>query len=77
MSARCDLTELPVTDCACRNCRNLPDPIVEEKGELGPWFAARFEGRCAGCEERFDGGDPIRADGTGYGYLAECCGVQS
>jgi hypothetical protein len=74
MNARCDLTDLPVTDCA--HCRKLPDPLAEpEQFELGPWFAARYGGTCSGCAETFDAGDQVRADGTGHGYLAACCGT--
>ena len=71
---RCPRTDLYVTDCACRDCRNLPDPAPGPvRAELGPWFEARFPGRCSRCATEFEPGDRIRADGHG-GYLAECCG---
>lgn len=74
MTARCDLTELLTTDCA--HCRNSPDPFAKPaaprgNGTPGPVIAARYAGKCA-CGERFDEGDPIRADGDGD-WLAACC----
>lgn len=41
-----------------------------DDGAPGPWFAARYAGRCPNCHEPYDEGDRIRADGDG-GY--ECC----
>lgn len=73
MAERCERTELLVTDCA--HCRNLPDPPTE-RGERGPWFAARFLGRCSNCDVYYAPGDDIRADGHG-GYLADCCGTDT
>jgi hypothetical protein len=50
-----------------------PNPqLAEEPAELGPWFAAKFHGRCAGCKETTNPGELIRANGAG-GYLGECC----
>lgn len=48
-----------------------PQPAAPER-ELGPWFACRHPGSCAGCGSRFEEFDFIRADGGG-GWLAECC----
>lgn len=40
----------------------------------GPWFAARWPGRCSGDEgHHIAPGDMIRADGTG-GWACENCG---
>jgi hypothetical protein len=49
------------------------DDFVTPTATTGHWFEARYSGRCGGCGEWFDEGDPIRADGAGT-YLAECCG---
>ena len=76
MAERCDITELLVTECACRLHRNLPDPGAEPKPrpystDPGPWFTARFPGYCL-CGEPFGEGDHIRADGQGQ-YVGRCC----
>lgn len=77
MSDRCDITELLVAECACRLHRNLPDPGAEPgitrplSTGPGPWFAARFAGRCA-CGEPIREGDDLRADGLGQ-YVGRCC----
>jgi hypothetical protein len=72
MIDRCDITELLVTECA--HCRKLPDLTAETPGELGPYFTAKWPGICSGCKEVVLAGNLIRADGTGTGYLGECCG---
>lgn len=64
---RCDITDLLVSQCG--HCKGL----TEDKPELGPWFAARFEGFCSRCGDAIEPGDPIRADGEG-GYLDHDCG---
>jgi len=69
MSTRCAVTDLDVLGCA--HCRKVPDPPREHRG-LGRLFTAAYPGRCADCDERFDEGDRIRADGEG-GYLGPCC----
>ena len=70
---RCSITDLPEDQCA--HCRKLPDPGAESSQHLGPWFEARYSGRCAECGERYHEGDEIRADGHGHGgYLCEPCG---
>lgn len=72
--ARCDITDLLATDCA--HCRKLPDPGTERDDiELvGPWFEARYDGRCLGCGDEITGesGQMIRAVADG-GYIGECC----
>lgn len=40
----------------------------------GPWFGAQFPGECEGCLNRFEEGDPIRADGEGSYECQEWCG---
>lgn len=70
MTARCERTDLLATDCA--HCRNLPDP-PKAAGERGPWFEARYAGRCNRCGCHFLAGFQVRADGHG-GYLGPCCG---
>lgn len=43
------------------------------------WFEARYAGRCAGCGDWFDEGDPITVSvrfGPGS-YVGQCCGGES
>jgi hypothetical protein len=82
VTARCEVTELLVDECACRLHRNLPDPAPDRDlfeapaaaREARPWFASMYGGDCAGCGDRFDAGDTIRASRAFGGYVAECCG---
>jgi hypothetical protein len=69
VDTRCAVTELVADQCA--HCRPVPD--LPRSYEYGPWFEARFPGRCSQCQERTYEGDTIRADGEG-GYLCEECG---
>lgn len=74
MADRCDLTELPAEQCACRLHRNLPDPMkVERPSGVGPAIPALYPGRCP-CGETITPGDDIRSDGDGGWVRAECCG---
>jgi hypothetical protein len=68
---RCTVTELLITECAhCHPAAALPG--LSDAG-WGPWFPARYKGRCANCAGRMDEGEQIRADGTG-GFLCDRCG---
>lgn len=67
---RCELTELLVDQCGC------PQHRGEHRGDNppdeppGPWFTANYHGVCSRCDERFEPGLRIRADGyDGW----ECC----
>lgn len=71
---RCELTELPVDQCA--HCR---PPETEAPRNpfavLGPWFEAGHDSDCDGtCGGEIKAGDMIRADGEG-GYLCQGCGA--
>ena len=77
MTARCDLTDLPTEQCACRIHGKPEDQanvgVVRELPRPG-WFEARYRGQCAACGEFFAVGAQItRDEGTG-GWIAECCG---
>lgn len=39
----------------------------------GPWVASAFRGTCAGCGERWEEGDDIRADDDVGGWVGRCC----
>jgi len=76
VTARCDLTDLPESQCACRIHGKPEDQatagVVRELPRPG-WLEARYRGQCAGCGEPFAVGALItRDEGTG-GWAAECC----
>lgn len=73
---RCDLSDLPTSQCACRIHRSPSGSGPESKSDnYGPWFEARWSVRCADCAKRYYRGDKICSDGAG-GYLCEPCGEQ-
>lgn len=69
---RCTVTDLLTS--ACAHCRPAPPAATPSRERLGPWIAAQYRGKCAGCGGRFEPDDRIRADGDG-GYLGDCCGT--
>lgn len=58
----CDLSDLPVEQCACR----IHGPKDEPK-LLG--FLAKYSGVCGGCGHRYHPGDRIADIGGSYGHL--------
>lgn len=83
--ARCITTELLVSQCGCRahrGARPAPaqstDPFESATDSRpvdgpGPWFPARFDSECSGCDGALWVGEDIRADGSG-GWEGRCCG---
>jgi hypothetical protein len=65
---RCDLSDLPVDQCACRV--HGPAETPSDGPPPGLLFEAKFPGRCTSCGERIEPGDLITADGRG-GYICE------
>lgn len=76
--ARCELTELLVDQCGCREHRGGADPDEETRRlrarllALPGWLAARWGGTCSCCGDAFAAGTAIRAGSQG-GWRAECC----
>lgn len=66
----CDGGVAPMSDPAPTVDETTEEDSVAEKG---PWFGAMYDGRCSVSECRIEGGDRIRADGSG-GYECEDCG---
>jgi hypothetical protein len=60
---------------SCGVCRPRPSesPVIRPERSWGPWFTARFDGHCAGCDDPVGPGDLIRSDGSG-GWLCTDCG---
>lgn len=69
MTGRCDLSDLLVEECACR----VHGPAEPAPGRPGPVIAARYPGRCSGCDGPIVVGDPIRHAGTDGAYVHEGC----
>jgi predicted nucleic acid-binding Zn ribbon protein len=72
--------ELPRATCGVCNGAMKRAAAIEAQGrrfkpaERGPWFFARYDGKCSDCGEQFESGQKIRSDGDG-GWLCEDCGV--
>jgi len=72
--ARCDVTELLVTQCA--HCRRTPDqPQPHPARVLGQQWRAAYPGKCLACGAHFAPGDWIgrTAIQGEAGYLGPCC----
>ena len=78
-AARCILSELLVTECACHKCKpggGTADvkPARTARGDgFGRAFPAQYAGTCCECRNGFRRDDPIRARTIGYGYAHEEC----
>jgi hypothetical protein len=71
MSDRCELSDLPTGQCACRNHAPKPPRDTYDFSTLTR-FLARFDSDCAGCGNRMHEGDLIAR--TDYGeYICEEC----
>lgn len=83
MTARCELTDLLVDQCAhCLGHQSVQEQIDEERawtmdlergGRPGGWFTASWAGECSCCGDPIHPGDTIRADGFD-GYELKGCG---
>ena len=75
MTARCDLTDLPVDQCACRlHAPQAPAGHVRTVEHPRPgWFEARYPGQCRACGEPFTAGTHITGTDGSDGWTAECC----
>jgi hypothetical protein len=69
MSERCELSDLPVGQCACR----VHGPQPERSEATGVRTEARYPGHCEGCSERIRVGDTIVMDTNGL-WICEACG---
>ena len=75
MTARCDLSDLPVEMCACRIHAPAP-PASTGLDRLGLPFEAQYPGRCSDCDRGIREGDLIQRaaeDGEPAGYVHEEC----
>lgn len=79
---RCDVTELLVSQCACKKHRNSPDVTALNFGELqvARGMDAMFNGRCAiNGRHTIEPGDeifliaPIQGGGEPIGWACEKC----
>lgn len=56
----CPLTELPASQCACRNHRGGQVVEPDRMEVSGPVFQAQFPGRCPACDKPIREGDDIQ-----------------
>ena len=72
MVTRCPFSDLPMGQCACRNC--APNPYATERNDIAvtATFHARFDSECDSCGRDMHQGDMIgrTADGD---YICERC----
>ena len=69
MSDRCELSDLPVDQCACR-IHAKPDP--QQAFVIVARFPARFDSNCENCGDRMHEGDPIARTQDGNYVCSEC-----
>lgn len=76
MADRCEITELPVGQCACR-VHGKPESAAERvRTALGigaGWFGARYPGVCKACRRPFQPGARITGTDGSDGWTTECC----
>lgn len=72
MTDRCDLSDLPVDQCACRIHAPKPDPSDMRAFVVTARFPARFNSRCDGCDKAMAEGDPIARTDTAEYICSEC-----
>lgn len=76
MTARCDLSDLPVDMCACRVHGPKDEPQGSGVDRVGIAFTAQYEGQCVDCRRPIVEGDRIQRadeDGEHAGYVHEEC----
>ena len=76
MTARCDLSDLPVDMRACRVHAPTETPGRFDLVRIGPVFEAQYPGRCSDCDQPIREGDWIQRtedDGQPDGYAHEEC----
>lgn len=72
MSDRCELSDLPTDQCACRI--HGPQEEIPPGNPVGHAFSARFPGQCLECREDITIGDCIVASPlVAGGYVHEEC----
>jgi hypothetical protein len=72
VSERCELSELPVDQCACRI--HAPNPYAVERNDIAVTarFRARFDSECDSCGNAMDQGDLIGRTKDGDYICGEC-----
>lgn len=72
MSERCELSDLPVDQCACR-IHTPPEPERSQRDYvITARFPARFDSECDACGNAMDQGDPIARTDDGD-YICSAC----
>jgi hypothetical protein len=76
MSDRCELSDLPVDQCACRIHAPTEPPTMSQRidGRVLARFFARYDGRCEICDRPIVSGEPICSI-EHLGYVHKDCAV--
>lgn len=64
MTAICDLSDLPETQCACRIHGPQEPTRQPAPGTVVARTAARYPGHCRGCGDDYQAGTPIALVGS-------------
>ena len=59
MSERCEMTDLPIDQCAGKCCRPDLKPDPPEQVHVRVQFMAQYDSRCDLCDERIRTGEPM------------------
>lgn len=72
---RCDLSDLPVDQCACRVHAPTEPPTLSQRidGRILATFFARYDGRCDSCDQSFVSERICSIENLGY--VHEDCAV--
>jgi hypothetical protein len=54
----------------------LAEAISRDDDGRGPWFEAKYASTCAGCGNRIEPGEQIRADDDLGDFVCRACGSQ-
>jgi hypothetical protein len=74
----CELSDLPVEQCACRiHAPAEKRPARPERDAPPQVIRARFAGVCPACEGRIVAGEAIVRSGAAGGYVHEGCADRS
>ena len=71
---RCELSDLPVDQCACLIHAPTEPPTLSQRvdGRIQATFFARYDGRCDSCDQSFVSGERICSI-ENLGYVHEDC----
>jgi hypothetical protein len=72
MTIRCELSDLPVSQCACKDHAPIRDSWRTGEYSIVARHPSHFNSECDGCGNPIDQGDPIARTDNGD-YICERC----